>query len=101
MNVTGVEINVRGTHTELLLKRRQLSVNAARDLSARVHPLRVLLAIQQQELPLLVVCHAIDRPLASQRAAHIVALAEQPLSQDRLTNLTLLLSKVRQRRLLS
>lgn len=101
MNVAGVEINVRGTHTELLLKRRQLSVNAARDLSARVHPLRVLLAIQQQQLSLFVVCNAIDWPLASQRAAHIVALAEQPLSQDRLTNLTLLLSKVRQRRLLS
>ena len=48
MNVAGVEIDVRGTHTELLLKRRQLSVNAGRDLSARVHPLRVLLAIQQQ-----------------------------------------------------
>lgn len=98
MDGAGVEINVRGTHTELLLERRQFSVDAARDLSARVDALCVLLAIQQQNLPFVVIRHAIDRPLSGKRSAHIISLAQQPLCQDRLADLPILLPVVRQSR---
>jgi len=98
MDVAGVEINVRGTHAELLLERRQFSVDATRDLSARVDALRVLLAIQQQNLAFVVIRHTIDRPLGGKRAAHIIALPQQPLCQDRLADLPILLPVVRQSR---
>lgn len=101
MNVAGSEVDVRHPNTERFLQGRQRAMNARRRFSVRVHSTCFLLAIQQQEMPLLVVGNAIDRAVCGERAANIIALAQQPLGQDSLANLPLLLPVIRQRRLLS
>lgn len=57
-----------------------------------------LFGVEQQDLAFVVVGHTIDRPLGGKRSAHIIALAQQPLCQDRLADLTILLPVVRQSR---
>jgi len=82
MNVAGVEIDVRHPNTQRFLQGRQRAMNAGGRFPVRVHSTCFLLAIQQQELPLLVVCHAIDRPLASQSCIACAANSG-PLSERR------------------
>jgi len=96
MNVAGVEIDVRHTNPQQFLHSRQRPINARCYLPARVDPLRVLLAVEQQDLAVVVVGDTIHRTLCGKRAAHIVALSQQPLGQDRLADLPLLLPVIRQ-----
>ena len=101
MNVAGVEINVGDTNTQSFLQGRQRAMNTRWYFSTRVYATRFLLGVQQQDFTVVVVGDTIHRTLRTERTANIIALAQQPLGQDRLADLPLLLPVVRQRRLLS
>ena len=101
MNVAGVEIDVRDTNTQRFLQRRPRTMDSRWSFSARIHTPRFLLGVEKQKLAVVIIRNAIDRTLAGERAAHIIALPQQPLGQDRFADLTLLLAVIRQRRLLS
>lgn len=64
--------------------------------SARIHTPRFLLGVEKQKLAVVIIRNAIDRTLAGERPTNIIALAQQPLCQDRLADLPLLLPEVRQ-----
>lgn len=101
MHVARVEINVRHTNTERFLQGRQRPVNPSGYFPTRVDAASFLFGVEQQNLAVVVVGDTIHRTLRTERTAHIISLAQQPLGQDRLANLSLLLPVIRQRRLLS
>lgn len=98
MHVARVEIDVRDTNTQRFLQGRQRTMNSRWYLPARVDTTCFLFGVEQQDMAFVVVGHTIDRPLGGKRSAHIIALAQQPLCQDRLADLTILLPVVRQSR---
>lgn len=96
MNVAGVEIDVRHSHTQRFLQGRQRAMNAGGRFPARVDASGFLFGVEQQNLAVVIIRNAIDRAVCGERAANIIALAQQPLGQDSLANLPLLLPVVRQ-----
>ena len=98
MDVSRLKIDVGRAHAQKFLQWRSRAVDSCRNLSPRVDAACVLLAIEQQDLAVVVIRDTINRPLAGQRTQHIIALAQQPLGQDRLAYLPLLLPEIRQRK---
>lgn len=96
MNVPRFKIYIGRSDAQHLLQRCSYSMNATRIFAARIGPMSVLLGVDQQDLPRVIICHAIDRPLGGQWPHHIIPLPEQPLRQDRFADLPLLLSVIRQ-----
>ena len=96
MHVAGVEIDVRDTNTQRFLQGRQRTMDSRWSFSARIHTPRFLLGVEKQKLAVVIIRNAIDRTLAGERPTNIIALAQQPLCQDRLADLPLLLPEVRQ-----
>lgn len=96
MHVARVEIDVRDTDSQRFLQGRQRTMNSRWYLPARVDTTCFLFGVEQQNLAVVVVGHAIDRTLPTERTTHIIALPQQPLGQDRLADLPLLLAVVRQ-----
>jgi len=96
MHVAALKINVRHTNTQRFLQCRQRPMNPRWYFSTRVDAASFLLGVEEQDLAVVVVGHAIDRTLRTERTANIIALAQQPLGQDRFADLPLLLAVIRQ-----
>lgn len=76
MNVAALKINVRDTNTQRFLQGRQRAMNPRWYFPTRVDAASFLLGVEEQDLAVVVVGHAIDRTLRTERTAHIISLPQ-------------------------